>query len=104
MFVVFLSQIVIQSETTDFPAITQYQTKKLAAISDIHGQYNSMKQLLMVHGIIDEQLNWSFGTGHLVITGDVFDRGEQVTEALWLYISVRCSSQTSRRGASSFIG
>lgn len=80
----FPKPTVIQSETTDFPAITQYQTKKLAAISDIHGQYNSMKQLLMVHGIIDEQLNWSFGTGHLVITGDVFDRGEQVTEALWL--------------------
>ena len=26
-------------------------------------------------GIIDEHLNWNFGKGHLVILGDMFDRG-----------------------------
>jgi len=57
---------------------------KIAAISDIHGQVAIFKQLLRNNGVIDNQLNWRWGTGHLVITGDIFDRGDTVTEALWL--------------------
>jgi hypothetical protein len=34
-------------------------------------------------GIVDENLNWNFGTGHLVVIGDSFDRGDMVTEVLW---------------------
>jgi len=34
-------------------------------------------------GIIDKNLNWKFGTGHLVVLGDTFDRGDMVTEVLW---------------------
>ena len=33
---------------------------------------------------IDKNLDWAFGKGHLVILGDVFDRGAEVTELLWL--------------------
>ncbi|MBY0574936.1 MAG: metallophosphoesterase [Undibacterium sp.] len=80
----FSKAIQVQSENFNFPSIGKYTTNKLAAISDIHGQYGSMKQLLQAHGIIDGQLNWSYGDGHLVITGDVLDRGDQVTEAMWL--------------------
>lgn len=56
---------------------------KIAATSDFHGQYKLMMQLLQNNNIIDTQGNWSFDNGHLVITGDVFDRGDQVTEILW---------------------
>jgi len=56
---------------------------KIAAISDIHGQYDVMIKLFTENGIIDESLHWNFGEGHLVITGDIFDRGDQVTEILW---------------------
>ena len=28
-------------------------------------------------------LNWNFGKGHLVVLGDIFDRGTMVTEVLW---------------------
>lgn len=62
----------------------QFQSPRFAAISDIHGQYDLMLQLLKSAGIIDAQLNWSFGRHHLVVVGDVMDRGEKVTEALWL--------------------
>ena len=34
--------------------------------------------------IIDKNLNWIFGEGHLVIVGDIFDRGDKVNEILWL--------------------
>ena len=55
----------------------------IAAISDIHGEYNSYINLMKSVGIIDENLNWKFGRGHLVVIGDSFDRGNMVTEVLW---------------------
>jgi uncharacterized protein YacL (UPF0231 family) len=57
---------------------------KIAALSDIHGQYDLAVEILQNNQIIDSELNWSFGNGHLVIVGDVFDRGDKVTEVLWL--------------------
>ncbi len=56
---------------------------KFVAISDIHGQYDLFQVLMKEHKIIDEDDNWIYGDGHLVIVGDVFDRGDQVTETLW---------------------
>ena len=55
---------------------------KVAALSDFHGQYDLMLKLLKNNAIIDSQNNWNFGTNRLVITGDVFDRGDKVTEIL----------------------
>jgi hypothetical protein len=55
----------------------------ISVISDIHGEYDCYINLLKALGIIDNSLNWKFGKGHLVILGDVFDRGEKVTEVLW---------------------
>ena len=55
-----------------------------AAISDIHGQHGLFVQLLRAHKIINEKNQWTFGKNVLVIAGDVFDRGPQQTEALWL--------------------
>lgn len=63
---------------------TYKNVEKIAAISDIHGQVDIFKALLRNNGVIDNSLNWSWGKGHLVITGDIFDRGDTVTEALWL--------------------
>ncbi len=56
----------------------------IVALSDIHGQYDLAVEILQNNGIIDEDLNWNFGNGHMVIVGDIFDRGPKVTEVLWL--------------------
>lgn len=74
------------------PLKKSYKTEKseyreparLFVISDIEGQYDTLKQLLWNAGVMDKQFNWTFGKGHLVIAGDVFDRGDRVTETLWL--------------------
>jgi len=55
----------------------------ICVISDIHGEYNTYIDLLKGIGIIDKNLNWNFGKGHLVVLGDMFDRGNMVTEVLW---------------------
>lgn len=56
---------------------------KVFAVGDVHGAYDSLLTLLSANGIIDDSINWSFGDGHLVFIGDLFDRGEKVTELLW---------------------
>lgn len=60
------------------------KVKKIAALSDIHGQHELAVEILTNHHIIDEQQNWQYGAGHLIIVGDIFDRGSQVNETLWL--------------------
>ncbi|MFK7982265.1 MAG: metallophosphoesterase [Saprospiraceae bacterium] len=57
---------------------------KIAALSDIHGQHELAVEILTNHHIIDSLQNWTYGEGHLVIVGDIFDRGPLVNETLWL--------------------
>lgn len=66
------------SPITDFQGV-----ENIAAVSDIHGQFGLLLSLLKAHRIIDEAGDWSFGEGHLVVLGDIFDRGDEVTELLW---------------------
>ena len=60
------------------------QASRIVAVSDIHGQYALLARLLRANGVIDDADNWALGRDTLVIAGDVFDRGPQVTEAFWL--------------------
>ncbi len=57
---------------------------RFLAISDIHGDYDSFRSILISAGVMDGSERWTWGDGHLVIDGDVFDRGPRVTECLWL--------------------
>ncbi|GGD70600.1 metallophosphoesterase [Lacimicrobium alkaliphilum] len=66
------------------PELIYDDVAKIAAISDIHGQAGILRSLLAAQGITDYQGNWNFSDGHLVVVGDVFDRGPQQTESLWL--------------------
>jgi len=63
---------------------TYRNVSRILAVSDIHGEYDALVGLLVKAGVVDEDLKWSWGDGHLVIDGDVFDRGDQVMECLWL--------------------
>jgi hypothetical protein len=57
---------------------------KVLVVSDLEGRFDQMVQLLTVNGVIDESLNWTFGNNHLVLNGDMVDRGENVLPILWL--------------------
>ncbi|MRG47684.1 redoxin domain-containing protein [Chitinophaga sp. SYP-B3965] len=64
------------------------QVDKLFVLSDIEGNFDAFRKLLQVNKIIDSNYNWIFGNGHLVFAGDMFDRGKQVVECLWLLYSL----------------
>jgi len=49
--------------------------QRVVAISDPHGAYDAMVITLANAGVIDSELSWSGGESHLVITGDLMDRG-----------------------------
>ena len=55
----------------------------LYVIGDIHGRYDQLITLLTKSKIIDQNLNWTAGTSHVVFLGDIFDRGDDVTKVLW---------------------
>jgi hypothetical protein len=56
---------------------------RFLAVSDIHGEYDALVAFLEHAGVIDTVGRWSWGDGHLVVVGDLVDRGERVTECLW---------------------
>ena len=75
---------------------TYKNVEKIAALSDIHGQYDLAVKLLKNNKIIDKKLNWRFGKGHLVIVGDIFDRGPKVHETLLLVYKLE--QQAKKKG------
>ncbi|MGI2156112.1 metallophosphoesterase [Shewanella baltica] len=68
---------------------------KVVALSDVHGQFDVMINLLKAHKIIDKDNHWAFGDGHMVMTGDMFDRGHQVNEVLWFLYALDQEAQAA---------
>jgi hypothetical protein len=75
---------------TDFPSCS-----KMTVISDIEGNLSSLIRLLSGQGVIDEKGNWTYGNGHLVMLGDLFDRGPDVTPLLWLLYKLEHEAEES---------
>lgn len=60
------------------------QPDRIFVTSDPHGNLDCFISLLQGNGVIDGDCNWSFGTNQLMVLGDVFDRGDDVVQILWL--------------------
>lgn len=75
------------------PKSTYKQPEKLLAISDIEGNFNAFYSLLLANGVMDTAYNWTYGKGHLVLNGDFMDRGDNVTQVLWLIYKLEQAAQ-----------
>ena len=74
-----------KDETT--PRWTFPTVDRVVVISDIEGNFAALYSILLAQGVIDTAGNWVYGDGHLVMLGDLFDRGPDVTPLLWwLYV------------------
>ena len=67
--------------------------EKVLAISDIEGNFKGFKMILQGAGAIDGQYNWTYGEGHLILVGDIFDRGNYVTQCLWLIYKLESEAE-----------
>lgn len=56
---------------------------KIAVISDLEGDLNYFLSWGKDVGVLDNQGNWAFGSGHIVILGDVFNRGRYIYDLVW---------------------
>ncbi|HLP96558.1 MAG TPA: metallophosphoesterase [Saprospiraceae bacterium] len=86
----FLLKDELQPEACIYPA-----APRILALSDIEGDFLGFKTMLQGAGVIDASLNWSYGDGHLVLLGDYFDRGLQVTECLWLIYKLESEAEAA---------
>lgn len=80
-------------------AASQWQfdgVERIVALADIHGAYAPMVAGLQQAGVVDAALDWSAGTTHLVIVGDILDRGPASREAMDLLM--RLESQADAAG------
>ena len=62
---------------------TYNDNNKILAISGIESGYKTFRDFLINSKVIDKNLNWTFGNGHLVLVGDFVDRGFSTTQVLW---------------------
>ena len=69
----------IQNDSTEFNA-----ADTILFLSDMEGEFGPLRDLLIANNVINENYEWTFGHGQLIICGDLFDRGKAVTEQLWL--------------------
>jgi len=71
------------------------KVKKIAVLSDLHGQYDLAVEILTNNQIIDKNQNWNYEKGHLIIVGDIFDRGPKVNETLWLLYNLEQQAEVA---------
>lgn len=67
----------------EIPNSTYSDNEPILAISDIESGYKTFRDFLINSKVIDKNLNWTFGKGHLVLVGDFVDRGYSTTQVLW---------------------
>lgn len=70
--------------------------EQIVALGDLHGSYRPFTALLRGMELIDENLDWSGGRTHLVLDGDLLDRGSG--ERPLLDLVRRLESQAMKTG------
>jgi hypothetical protein len=66
--------------------------EKVVAVSDVHGAYAAMVRTLRNANVLDGKLGWAGGAAHLVITGDILDRGPDSRKVMDLLMRLETES------------
>ena len=80
------------------------QPDKVFVMSDPHGRLDCVVSLLQGNNVIDKDLRWNFGRNHLVVIGDIFDRGEDVVQIFWLFYKLQQEAEEAGGRVSMFLG
>ena len=81
----------ITTEASIYPSTPS----KFLTVSDFDGHIEGFTMLLRGEGIIDQNFNWIYGDGHLIISGDLFDRGFHITECMWLLYKLESEAEAA---------
>jgi hypothetical protein len=86
------------------PAETIRDVDSVFVVSDVHGRFTSLTETLSRAGMLDPALRWTGGRAHLVVAGDVFDRGPDVTRAWWLLYRLEREARAAGGGVDVVLG
>lgn len=75
---------------------TQTSAARIVVVGDVHGSYTGLTGILQAADLIDAKHQWIGGKTTFVQTGDIYDRGDGVTQALDLVMSLE--GQARRAG------
>ena len=90
-------QTTLYFDLPERPLVTEFEgVDSLFVVGDVHGQYDTLKAVFRNAGLIDEAEGWTGGHSHLVLLGDLFDRGRDVTRTLWFLY--RLEREAARHG------
>ncbi len=91
-FLTFVLVTTSVSFAQDGPVV---DARRVVAISDVHGAFDAMVATLQNVDVIDEDLGWVGGDTHLVIIGDLLDRGPRSRDAMDLMMRLEDEAQTA---------
>lgn len=68
---------------------------RVVGVADIHGAFEPLVATLRNAGVIDDQRAWSGGASHLVIVGDILDRGPDSRDAMDLLMQLEGQAEAA---------
>lgn len=78
----------------DEPAVVR-GVDSLYVVGDVHGQHRRLRRLLENAGLVDADGAWTGGRSHLVLLGDLMDRGSDVTKTLWFVYGLEAEARAA---------
>jgi hypothetical protein len=98
-------QVKLREPAADVAAqISAPANAPLLVVADTHGEYETLVATLRAHKVVDGQLKWKFARGHLVVLGDVFDRGPNHLEIFWLLYKLETEAARAGGGVDLVLG
>jgi len=91
-------------DTLKVPSSSYPAQHKILVTSDNEGNFNSFYSLLVSAQVMDTSYRWTFGDGHLVIAGDMFDRGDNVIPCLWMVYNLEQQAKKAGGGVHFILG
>jgi methionine-S-sulfoxide reductase len=80
------------------------EPQRIFVISDVHGVFDVMRKILAAHKVVDSKNRWTFGSGRLLILGDVACRGSQVTQSYWFIRALEEGAKKAGGGVHMILG
>ena len=77
---------------------------RVVAIGDVHGAYDELVSVLRESGLISGGLAWTGGSSHLVMLGDLVDRGARSRDVLDLVMRLQREAQLAGGGVHVVLG
>ena len=68
---------------------------RIVAVGDIHGSLGNLVVILKSSGLLDDNLAWTGGASHLVLNGDLIDRGRSDRDVLDLARRLQSEAETA---------